>query len=129
MRMLRRLLLLTVPAFSVGCPKTEASKDDDKSEKSSSKSKKGGDDDDISDEDICKKIVKLAKKEKELSDEKVEKLTKKCAKKLAEPGRKKCASKCVEDNDTMDAFEKCDRECRSKDKDKDKGDKADKDDE
>lgn len=112
--MRRFAVLALVVAF--GCSKTseeKASKDDEKVEKDGKKKKSKDDTDELTNDEICKKIVKLAKKEKELSDEKVEKLNAKCGKKLDEaPIRKKCAATCVADNDTMEAFEKCDRACR-----------------
>lgn len=105
--------------LAFGCSKSseeKASSDDEKVEKDSKKKKKSDDTDELTNEDLCKKIGKLAKKEKpDMSEEKLDKLLVKCGKKLDEgPSRKKCAATCVADNDTMEAFEKCDRACRDK---------------
>lgn len=122
---MRKIGLLLILALSIGCPKSESSKDDDKSEKSdkSSKKKKGGDDDEISDEDFCKKLGKLFKKDKP-DDYDEEKFTKQCLKKAGnEPERKKCAVKCIDDAESMKDFDKCDKEnCKDAGKKKKKSD-------
>jgi hypothetical protein len=120
--MLRRAACLVV-MFALGCSKTsgeeKASKDDDeKVEKDTKKKKKASKDDvdELTNEEACKRIGKLALKEKpDTSEEKLEKKTKQCVSKLDdEPKRKKCVVTCLADNDTLTDFEKCERACRDK---------------
>ncbi len=112
---------MVVLALSVGCSKAEekSSKDEEGAEKDPKKKKKASKDeetDELTNEEACKRIGKLAKKEKpDITDEKLEKKTKQCVQKMEdEPKRKKCVVTCLADNETLDEFEKCERACRDK---------------